>query len=319
MTARVNKSQPNAIPGNRPLFPFFIAPENEIETRRFGKNRDHSTVIGRATPASSRLRSSRSRRATTSCFSASSRPCERKIVDDILPTPNAPTMAASVFMAFQLRVRRYVRKSIQRCPLRCIIAESEEVSGSSCYSYIAYFFRTYLSLSFLFPSSIISVSLPLPPSLKVARRKEESLARSQVMAQFAFYLVPVASSSFTIAVRTLLLLLLLPSLLVLAGVSSYRCACRQPADSNPRTIIIVVRRVDPEKEKALINANNVDEFKPYSARRKFSGVLVLTVRNTKYLSCKIVVEKRSVGCHVAGHSGSSNGITWRARASNNGV
>ncbi|KYQ49909.1 hypothetical protein ALC60_11084 [Trachymyrmex zeteki] len=53
------------------LFPFFIAPENEIETRRFGRNRDHSTVIGRATPASSRLRSRRSRRATTSCFSAS--------------------------------------------------------------------------------------------------------------------------------------------------------------------------------------------------------------------------------------------------------
>lgn len=46
------------------------------------------------------------------------------------------------------------------------------------------------------------------------------------MAQFAFYLVPVASSSFTIAVRTLPLLPL--SLLVLAGVSSYRCACRQP-------------------------------------------------------------------------------------------
>ena len=40
------------------------------------------------------------------------------------------------------------------------------------------------------------------------------------MAQFAFYLVPVASSSFTIAVRTLLLLLLPSSLLVLAGVSS---------------------------------------------------------------------------------------------------
>ncbi|EGI63869.1 hypothetical protein G5I_07746 [Acromyrmex echinatior] len=132
MTARVNKSQPNAIPGNRPLFPFFIAPENEIETRRFGKNRDHSTVIGRATPASSRLRSSRSQRATTSCFSASSSSCERKIVDDIPPTPNAPTMAASVFMAFQLRVRRYVRKSIQRCPLRCIIAESEECGHHEC-------------------------------------------------------------------------------------------------------------------------------------------------------------------------------------------
>jgi len=89
MTARVNKSQPNAIPGNWPLFSFFIAPENKIETRRFGKNRDHSTVIGRATPASSRLRSSWSQRATISCFSASSRSCERKLVDDIPPTPNA--------------------------------------------------------------------------------------------------------------------------------------------------------------------------------------------------------------------------------------
>jgi len=89
MTARVNKSQPNAIPGNWPLFFFFIAPENKIETRRFGKNRDHSTVIGRATPASSRLQSSRSQRATISCFSASSRSCERKLVDDIPPTPNA--------------------------------------------------------------------------------------------------------------------------------------------------------------------------------------------------------------------------------------
>jgi len=84
-----------------------------------------------------------------------------------------------------------------------------------------------------------------------------------------------------------------------------------------RTIIIVIRRV--EKGKALINAKNVDELKPYSAKQKFSGVLALTVRNTKYLSCKIVVGKRSLGCHVAGRSGSSNEITWRARASNNGV